>query len=135
MKLSETRTLALIAQSNGKDAIKVTEWYLSLWHHLLEQSNYNACCSAVAVTVATDSELLLGRATSIFRSWKVLLTEQLHEGGLSSEQAKQFAITLIAASEGAVVMARAEKSMEPLDIVSKQLIDQVGAMMKIKTVK
>jgi TetR/AcrR family transcriptional repressor of lmrAB and yxaGH operons len=132
LKLSEARTLAAIDQMTGEDAVKVTEGFLRLWHELLIRSNYTAGCSAVAVTVATDSKELLDRATSIFRSWRALLSQQLLKGGLSPKQAKQFATTLIAASEGAVVMCRAEKSMEPLDVVSGQLIDQAKSLLKAR---
>jgi hypothetical protein len=52
----------------------------------------------------------------------------LEEGGLTAKQAAQFAATLVAASEGAVALSRAEQSMEPFDLVAEQLLDQVRSM-------
>jgi TetR/AcrR family transcriptional repressor of lmrAB and yxaGH operons len=130
LRLLESRTLGLIEEFNGKDAIEVTKGFLGLWHYLLENSDYGAGCSAVAVSVATESQELLERASSIFQSWRVLLSEELEKGGLTAIQAQQFAVALIAASEGAVVMCRSEKSMEPLNIVSKQLVGQVKNLLK-----
>lgn len=52
----------------------------------------------------------------------------LEAGGLPSEKAAGFAATLVAASEGAVVLSRAEQSLEPLELVSTQSLDQVRGM-------
>ena len=56
--------------------------------------------------------------------WRSLL----EEGGLTAKEAAQFAATLVAASEGAVALSRAEQSMEPFDLVAEQLLDQVRGM-------
>ena len=45
--------------------------------------------------------------------------------GLPADEASRYAATLIASSEGAVVMARAEQSMEPFDLVAEQLLSQL----------
>jgi hypothetical protein len=42
--------------------------------------------------------------------------------------AQRFAAVLVASSEGAVVLARAEQSLEPFDLVAGQLVDQVRAL-------
>ena len=49
-------------------------------------------------------------------------------GWLTAKHAAQFAATLVAASEGAVALSRAEQSMEPFDLVAGQLLDQVRGM-------
>jgi hypothetical protein len=64
------------------------------------------------VTVATDSPELLDRAAGIFRAWRGRLAELLEQGGLAAPDAARFAATLVAASEGAVVLSRAEQSMD-----------------------
>jgi TetR/AcrR family transcriptional repressor of lmrAB and yxaGH operons len=38
---------------------------------------------------------------------------------------------LVASSEGAVVLARAEQSLEPFDLVVEQLVDQVRALSRV----
>jgi AcrR family transcriptional regulator len=124
LKLSEARTSEAIKKLAGKNPVEITEGFFELWRQLLIRSNYTAGCSAVAVTVATDSKELLDSATSIFRSWQNVLTDLFKSAGLSLKQSKQFATTLIAASEGAVVMSRAEKSMEPFETVASSLVQQ-----------
>jgi TetR/AcrR family transcriptional repressor of lmrAB and yxaGH operons len=47
--------------------------------------------------------------------------------GLEPATASSFATTLIAASEGAVVMSRAQQSLEPFDQVAARLIETTPA--------
>jgi TetR/AcrR family transcriptional repressor of lmrAB and yxaGH operons len=122
LKLSESRTNEAISKLAGKDTVGITEGFLELWRQLLLRSNYTAGCSAVAVTVATDSSDLLKNATSIFRSWQSTLTEIYESAGLSYQVAAQFSTMLIAASEGAVVMSRSEKSIKPFESVASYLV-------------
>ena len=51
-----------------------------------------------------------------FRAWA------LHEGGMPADAAARLAATLVAASEGAVVLSRAERSFEPFDLVAAELL-------------
>jgi hypothetical protein len=43
----------------------------------------------------------------------------------------RFAAVLVAASEGAVVLSRADQSLEPFDLVAEQLIDQVRRVRRL----
>jgi hypothetical protein len=77
------------------------------------------------VAVAADSPELLDHTARVFRTWRRRLAELLEEGGLAPADAGRFAAVLVASSEGAVVLARAEQSLEPFDLVAEQLLDQV----------
>ncbi len=79
----------------------------------------------LAVAVAAESPELLNHTAHVFRTWRRRLAELLEQGGLAPADAARFAAVLVASSEGAVVLARAEQSLEPFDLVVKQLIDQV----------
>ena len=68
---------------------------------------------------------LLEHAATVFRTWRGRLATLLESGGLESADATGFATVLVAASEGAVVLGRAEQSMEPFDLVAERLL--VGA--------
>ncbi|MEA2620706.1 MAG: TetR/AcrR family transcriptional regulator, lmrAB and yxaGH operons repressor, partial [Chloroflexota bacterium] len=57
------------------------------------------------------------------------LAELLEIGGLGREEAARFSTVLIASTEGAVVLSRAEQSHEPLDVVEAQLLDDVRRLM------
>jgi len=109
----------------GASPEKITEAFLGLWRLLLERTDNTAGCAVLAVTVATRSGDLLDRAGEAFRRWRTRLAELLAEGGLPDAEA--FAATLVAATEGAVVMARAERSTAPFDAVAAYLLSQVRA--------
>jgi AcrR family transcriptional regulator len=119
--LAGAHAIALIDRSAGKSAIEVTDHFLGMWREVLVRSNFRAGCSVLAVTVATDSSDLLDHAATVFRTWRLRLAELLREGGLEARDAARFAAILIAGTEGAVVLSRAEQSMEPFELVAEQL--------------
>ena len=126
--LAGTRALDLLDRVEGSPPEEVTEFFLGMWRALLSHTHCGAGCSVLAVTVATDSPDLLAQSGAVFRSWRGRLAELLEQGGLTAHEAKRFATTLVAASEGAVVLSRAEQDMEAFELVSEQLLDQVRAM-------
>jgi TetR/AcrR family transcriptional regulator, lmrAB and yxaGH operons repressor len=71
--------------------------------------------------VAGQDDPLLDHAGSIFGTWTDFLADLYATGGLEPGPARQLAITLIAAAEGAVAICRAERSREPFDDVSSAL--------------
>ena len=118
---------ALGAQARAS-AETVTAAFLDQWRTILVRSHLAAGCAVLAVTVAADSADLLRRAGAVFRSWREQLAGLLQQGGLGPSDAVRFAALLVAASEGAVVLCRAEQSMEPFDLVAEQLLDQARGM-------
>jgi hypothetical protein len=89
---------------------------------VLVRSNLRAGCAVLAVTVATDSPDLLDHASSIFRAWRGRLAERYEQGGVDAAPAARLAMTVVAASEGAVVVSRAERSLEPFELVVEELL-------------
>ncbi|MDQ1527973.1 MAG: TetR/AcrR family transcriptional regulator, lmrAB and yxaGH operons repressor [Microbacteriaceae bacterium] len=122
------RAIAFLDTKAGSSPTEVTEYFLYLWREVLARTNFQAGCSVLAVTVATDSPSVLERAAKVFRDWRASLTELFKTGGLAGSDAERFAATLIASTEGAIVLSRADQSMEPFDLVSEQLLGQVSAL-------
>jgi TetR/AcrR family transcriptional repressor of lmrAB and yxaGH operons len=122
------RALQTLDGKQGASAEELTAVFLGLWRELLVRSQCGAGCAVLAVTVGTDSPELLQHARTVFRSWRGQLAELFEQSGLSAKQAAQFAATRVAASEGAVVLSRAEQSLEPFDLVAAQLLDQVRTL-------
>jgi TetR/AcrR family transcriptional repressor of lmrAB and yxaGH operons len=130
LDLASERGLASMEAARGQPTIVVIERFLALWRGLLEYSQLTAGCAVVAVTVAADDEALLDHAGTIFRTWTELLTELCVDGGMDSRSARLLAVTVIAATEGAVALCRAERSMEPFEDVETTLLslaESVGA--------
>jgi TetR/AcrR family transcriptional repressor of lmrAB and yxaGH operons len=123
--LAGAHAIALINRSAGDSAEGITAHFLAMWREVLTRSKFTAGCSVLAVTIATDSPDLLEHAATVFRTWRTRLAELLVDGGLDQQDAARFAAMLIAGTEGAVVLSRAEQSMEPFELVAEQLAGQV----------
>jgi TetR/AcrR family transcriptional repressor of lmrAB and yxaGH operons len=113
------RAVGLLDGLDGASAVEIVDGFMAMWRAVLEHSKFTAGCSVLAVTISADSPDLLGRAGAVFRAWRARLTELLAGAGVPRPAA--FATTLIAASEGAVVLSRAEQSFVPFDEVHDQL--------------
>ncbi|MGA1835332.1 TetR/AcrR family transcriptional regulator [Herbiconiux sp. 11R-BC] len=122
------RALDVLDAVAGQSAETVTGYFLELWRSVLERSTFSAGCAVLAVTVATDSPELLTHTAEVFRAWRRKLARLLELGGLSAADAARFSALLVASSEGAVVLSRAEQSFEPFDLVSDELLQQVRSL-------
>ncbi len=112
----------------GQSAEDVVLHFLTLWRAVLMRSECESGCAVLAVTVATDSNELLAHATAVFRAWRERLAELLKQGGLPAESARRFAMVMIASVEGAVVLSRADQSLEAFEVVAEQLVGEVGRL-------
>ena len=120
VELAGSRALAALERP-GAMARETAEGFIGLWRELLVRSNFGAGCAVLAVTVASDSTDLLDKAAAVFQSWRETLARRLAEGGLP-ERADELAALLISSTEGAVVLSRAARSLEPFDTVARVLL-------------
>jgi TetR/AcrR family transcriptional repressor of lmrAB and yxaGH operons len=115
------RAVLLMDTLSGRSAVEIVDAFMAMWRAVLERSGFTAGCSVLAVTVSADSPELLTRAGEVFRSWQARLAELFAAAGLAAADADGLATMMIAASEGAVVLARAEQAMAPLEAAHQQL--------------
>lgn len=116
---------ALESVPDGAPAEAVVERFLAIWRSVLSRSQCQSGCAVLAVTVAADSAELLSHATVVFRAWRDRLTALLHAGGMAADDARRFAMVLVASVEGAVVLSRADQSLEPFEAVAQQLLAEI----------
>lgn len=129
LDLAEQGALRVLDETDGEPALRVAERFLGLWRTLLERSDFSAGCSVLGVTVSAGTPDVVAHAAEIFRRWRADLADRLTRGGLHPELAGGAAALLISAAEGAVVLSRAEHSMEPLDTVSAELLGYLGGLL------
>jgi AcrR family transcriptional regulator len=91
----------------------------------LQDSGYTDACpiATVALEVSSSSEPLRLACAEVFETWVAAGTERFTDAGLASASARELAIGLIAALEGAFVLARAARSIEPLHVAGAQVAD------------
>ncbi len=117
---------AALGTVDGQPAPAVVERFLEIWRTLLVRSQCEAGCAVLAVMVAAESPPLRARAAAVFRAWRARLAAMLTRGGLDADAAAAFAMVLIAAVEGAVVLSRAEGTMAPFEAVAQQMRAQAA---------
>jgi AcrR family transcriptional regulator len=124
------QALSVLDRLSGKPAREVAEGFLSLWRSVLARSDFSAGCAVVAVTVAAESEDLRTRAAEILRSWREKLVTLFVASGIPKKKSRSLAASLVAACEGGVILARAERSFEPFDLVAAEQLAMIEAAAK-----
>jgi TetR/AcrR family transcriptional regulator, lmrAB and yxaGH operons repressor len=122
---TEQHALGLLEQQEGATAEQVAQSFLAAWRALLLHSDFDAGCALVAVTVAAENDALRARAADAFHAWQAKLSAALQAGGLAGDDARSAATLLLAASEGAVVICRAQRDIRPFDVITGQLMEHV----------
>lgn len=104
------------------DPLAALDDFVGLWRGVLEESDFAAGCPIVAAALEGDrSPGAREAAAETFAEWRRLLADAFAKAGLSTAEAGSMATLFIAAIEGAIVLARAEKSIEPLTEVAGEL--------------
>ncbi|ART69916.1 TetR family transcriptional regulator [Mycobacterium dioxanotrophicus] len=98
----------------------------------LLNSDFRAGCPVVAVAVEAgdpdDSDSpVQARAAAAFHRWTAQIVARLHDDGVAADRAEELAMLIISSIEGAVVIARATRDVKPLDLIHRQLREQLAA--------
>jgi TetR/AcrR family transcriptional regulator, lmrAB and yxaGH operons repressor len=120
------RALAALGERGGRPALDIAEGFVGIWRFILTRSDFTMGCAVAAVTVAAARPDQVARAGEIFRGWRTRLGELLAAGGVAPDRASSLAALLIAACEGAVILARADRSFEPFDAATGEALAAVS---------
>ena len=112
------------AREQGTEAALTA--FALVWRDVLVETDFRTGCPVLAVATGDDPELT-ETARAIFASWQDLLVQALVADGVTPARAPGLARLVIASLEGAVAVCRAERSLEPLDEVSAELVALVAA--------
>jgi hypothetical protein len=100
---------------------------VSWFRKQLTKTDYRAGCPVVAVAVEAgdpakgENVEVLERARAAFTRWTDLIAQRLVDDGATLDRARELAVFMTSAIEGAIVMARATRGVEPLDVTHRQL--------------
>ncbi len=97
----------------------------------LLETDYRAGCPVLAAAVEAGDPGAgtepIEHAAAAFDRWRELITSRLLSDGVPRKQAAELATLVIAALEGALVLARAGRDVTPLDVVHRQLRGVLGS--------
>ena len=120
-----------VERFRGTSAEEITAGYLELWRRILLRSRLESGCPILAVTVSASTGPLLDRAGEIFRTSQRHLADLYEEIGVDRSAAERFVTILVASAEGAVVLARAQQTIEPFEVVADQLVELAAVMPRL----
>jgi TetR/AcrR family transcriptional repressor of lmrAB and yxaGH operons len=102
----------------------VVEWL----RHELVRSDFRYGCpiATVALEVSSRSARLRDACRSAYRAWQVTISAGLRAQGRGPERADPDAVLVLSAIEGALLLSRTERSVEPLAVLSRRLPDLLG---------
>ncbi|MEA2390308.1 MAG: hypothetical protein QOK31_417 [Solirubrobacteraceae bacterium] len=94
------------------------------WRRVLGKSDFAAGCPIAAATLgAAQNSPARDAAGVAFASWTDRYGELLRRSGMPPARAESLATLVFAAIEGAVILARAQHSMDPLERTVSELHD------------
>lgn len=118
----------IVAALEDDDPIAAIDTFASSWIDVLRDSDYAAGCPIAAAALDGDeapgARDLAGVA---FKRWERLIADALVGQGVPRDRARSTATLAIAAIEGGIVLARAQRSAAPLRRVARELKTIAGA--------
>ncbi|MGI8506556.1 MAG: TetR/AcrR family transcriptional regulator [Solirubrobacteraceae bacterium] len=108
----------------------VRSFFAGAADHLLETDYADACpIATVALEVSSSSETLREACADVFESWIAAGAERFTAAGLGEAAARKLTIAMLAALEGAFVLARALRSTEPLEVAGALVAAETQRML------
>jgi AcrR family transcriptional regulator len=97
------------------------------YEHNLLRTDFRAGCPVVAVAIEAPEEGpdLRDSALQAFDRWRVAVAGSLERAGLPAVRADELSTHVIAAFEGAIILSRAYRDLEPLRRVRGELRRQI----------
>ena len=101
-------------------ATGVRMFFAGAAEHLRETDYEDACpIATVALEVSSTSEVMRQACAEVFEGWIDAGAERFADAGIEPTTARELTIAMLAALEGAFVLARALRSTEPLEAVGE----------------
>jgi TetR/AcrR family transcriptional regulator, lmrAB and yxaGH operons repressor len=92
------------------------------WRPILENSEFAAGCPIAAGSMEGERHPNVRAAASeVFAEWQDVLSDGLVSRGVPADRARSLAVTAFAAIEGAVLLARSQRSMEPVERTTAEI--------------
>lgn len=96
--------------------------FIAQWRKVVTDSDFAAGCPIAAAGLARSSAPeIADTAGEAFARWQAAIADYLRRHGIATSTAQQLSNTVLAAVEGAVIMALAQRSLSPLDDVQDQM--------------
>lgn len=110
----------LLGSKNMENALKLI---FTVSARELEQSGFHAGCPIGTVAAeAPEAAPVCQAIANAFGQWHAVIQDRLEKDGLRSKRAGELAEFVLASFEGALLLAKAKKTTEPIDNALRELI-------------
>lgn len=130
------RQLVEAMYPEGSDVVAATHGFFQGAAAVVEATGFADACpiATVALEVANTSEPMRQAAADAFGSWLEVLTDRFTAAGVEPTRARELAVELFCAVEGAFLLSRTLRSTEPLEIAGRASADAIAAALGTHTV-
>ncbi len=128
IRWTSDRVVAYLRAGTETTPASVLARFIGLWRQVVVTSNAASGCVVAGVALDTGAEDdLMEVARATFRSWVTVLADQLEQAGIPSQRARGISLATLAGMEGALILCRAEGSVQPLDDIAEELMHLLPA--------
>ena len=109
--------------ANSVDPADLVAGFTEGWAAHVSGSNFTAGCAIAAIVSESqhDAPELAQAAAEAFGRWRTILADSLVHHGVRRARPQQLATLAVAAVEGGVILARAERTITPLEDINREL--------------
>ena len=111
----------------GGDVVRETRAFFEGAATMIEETDYADACpiATMALETASTSEPMRRASADAFESWLEVLADRMRGGGIPRARARELAVELFCAIEGAFLLSRATRSPEPIRIAGRAAAESV----------
>jgi AcrR family transcriptional regulator len=123
----QTEVIEAALDSSSSLARAVGNLFTGVIEHLVDSDYAEGCpISTVALEVAATNDSLRETTAEAYEGWIGAMAERLQEAGVTRAGARKVATAVVALLEGALILARAARSTEALEVTRVQAMEVVG---------
>jgi AcrR family transcriptional regulator len=118
-----------LERPSGADPFQALDALFDEYRSNLLETDFRAGCPVVAVAIESPEEGpdLRDCALEAFDRWRVAIAVSIERAGVGATRADELATHAIAAFEGAIILSRAYRDLEPLERVRRELRRQLDS--------
>jgi AcrR family transcriptional regulator len=122
------RELVELFFPEGGDVVAATRDFFAGAAETLVATGYADACpiATIALETASDSERMRVASAEVFESWLSVLQQRLGEAGVDRTTARDIAVELFCAIEGAFLHCRATRTTEALEVAGRAGVARVA---------
>ncbi|MGB9302802.1 MAG: TetR/AcrR family transcriptional regulator [Mycobacterium sp.] len=119
-------TAVIRSADDGGDPARAVQTFIDEWKAQLSATQMEAGCPIVAAILGrSEAPAAAQAAAEAVVEWQLILADRLATAGADRDNARSLAALIVAAIEGAVILALATQSTAALDDVGRHLVEVI----------